>query len=267
MDDSYSQKDLHISGVKTVEAGSYGNIHVSGKADMTGPVQCLGLHVSGTVAAGGDLVCVDEASVSGKLVAKGQLVGQKGFKISGQVMADGPVTVGNMAVSGQLSSKDAIRAEGLKVSGQIQSPSLTASTLSVSGELNVRDQLSAAQGVISGSVTVQGDMAVQDLKIYLPVGKGESQIHHIEAKKLFIGNSPNEATGAYISNLLGRTSRGRVVADSIVSEGPADLENTVAGEVRGTDIVIRKGCKIGKVFYTGSLKVMKGAEIGEQNKI
>lgn len=261
------EQDLHISGAKTVEAGSYGHIHVSGKASVTGPVQCRSLHVSGAVAVTGDLTSIEEAAVSGDLTVKGKLTGQQGLKISGSVAVDEAVQTRDLVVSGKLSSNEGIQTDVLKVSGVVKGLSLEAGTASVSGEAHIRDRLTASQGIFSGCVTVEGDMAVQDLKIYLPVGKGESRIRHIESQKVFIGNSPNEGAGEYISGLLGRTRRGEVFADSIVSEGPVDLENTIAKEVRGADVIIRKGCRIDKVFYTNSLKVLQGAQVGEQNKI
>ncbi len=172
-DDSYHKsekiKNIKVSGVKTLEGGSFGQIITRGRLVLQGDTQCQKLSVTGSIDIEGDLTVLTSSSISGSLSVAGDANMLGDMSSTGSTKVDGKLSVGS-----KLSSSGEIIVEGDIV---------TDNQLIFNGRLNCQNIRSASKVKLSGKIIIDNEIVAEEIVI----SKGEIKVGgDIKAKKINI---------------------------------------------------------------------------------
>lgn len=275
-DDSYHKSDkiknIQVSGVKTMEGGSFGQIISRGRLVLQGNTECQKLSVTGSMDIEGDLTVITSSSISGSLNISGDA------KLLGPMSSTGSTKVeGKLSVGSKLSSSGEIIVEGDIV---------TDNQLIFNGKLNCQNIRSASKVKLSGKITIDNEIVAEEIVI----SKGEIEVGgDIKAKKInisgffsdfdvdFINEFEDvknisdlvQATtkfakeivpnvGGLLSSIMGSISS--PVSDNVIINGNIEgdivkLSNAIIkGDIIGDDIILGRNLKVeGQVKYRKSI--------------
>lgn len=242
MSDTPVLGDIRVSGVGTVTTGRYQKVSVSGSATLIGDVECTELKVSGSADGDGTLTA-DAVTVHGTL----------GYR--------GAAKVGTVRVSGT-AKFGALKVEGVDASGVLAAASLSAGAVKVQGYLNVAGDCEAERFVTHGAFTIGGllNAGVVDVTLGDKCKAGE-----IGGESVVVRNYPMGGLKRFVTSLIPSIQL-RLWADTIEGDD-VRLENTTAGAVRGTTVVIGPECKIELVEYTESYSAAPDAIVKTVRKV
>ncbi len=270
--------DLIISGAGSATGGTYNTVSVSGSGRIKGNVICRSYTTSGSSHLEGDLEC-ESFGCSG--AAKLNALSCEGtVRVSGALSAGGGLNAKEVSVSGAVSCGGDIEGGDLvKVSGSVKcGGSITSGgEFRSSGKTTVKGDVSAETVYISGGFDVDGLINGEKIDIVITQGSrckaGSVGGAVINVKRRDEGDSGNilEAMRGFIVDVRKAFFPDREVetyfeADTVEGD-TVTLEYTRANVVRGKDIVIGEGCRIGRVEYTGKVTYSDAAEIGEMTEI
>ncbi|REE85365.1 hypothetical protein A8990_11294 [Paenibacillus taihuensis] len=197
---------------------------------VMGEGQVLGTIESESVKSMGTL------NVSGSLKA-----GQ--YQQIGETVVSGDLMGGYMNVLGQLSVSGRIRCRSMKLRGQ----------LDVLGECEADDFDARGgfhiHGLLSGKVV--------DIRTWGPCKAKEIGGNRVTVRKSKWGGMKQWFSGKHPMELSAELIEGESIY----------LEHTTADVVRGNEVTIGPGCRIGLVEYRRSLKLSRDAEVEQQVKL
>ncbi len=223
-----------------------------------GTYSTVSIHGSGTITS--DLVC-DMLSISGSGKVQGKVFSENAG-ISGSGTVDGDLQSITLSVNGSTSFQS----------------SVSCTNLDVAGSASIRGNLNAQSVKICGKVTVGGDCSAErffaegtfDVGGLLNADEIDIRLHSAKSRAKEIGGERITVTRGLRSGLLralvGLGFTPRLEAE-LIEGNEISLENTTAKVVRGGDIVLGKGCDIGLVEYTGTLRMTEDAKCAEQKKV
>lgn len=257
--------NINISGSGSITPGEYDNIHVSGSANLHGPVHAEALHISGSCSTEGRLCVSGDIHVSGSLTMESPLEAGS-LDVSGSFVTDSPVTVSEkLSVSGHISCDGDIKAETVKLSG----------SATTSGDIEAERFRSSGRIRLAGMINAEEiDIAPTGNSSVKAIGGSEIIVHtdvvdigeFHESKR----GSSNELA-SFIHKIISGTSRSiertrTLNVEESIEGDKITIDHVVCPRVTGEEIVIGDGCEIDLVQYTGSL-VVKGGIVKQQEKI
>lgn len=224
------KKNVSIAGSGSFTGGSYGKVEISGCGKCTDPFSADSLTVSGS----GNLAAVD----AGKL------------EISGSARFSGSVTAEKMSVSGSCVVEDACEADELEIAGSMHTrKSLRGTNGTADGSIRVDRDMEFERLTISGSIHVSGLLNAEALTLHLG---GRCEVGEIGGTEIFVDVPPFHL--GFLKKLLGTHAISTLKCGSIEGE-TIRLENTICDTVRGKNVIIGPGCKIGLVEASGELTI------------
>lgn len=236
------KKDLNLSGAGKMTGGEYRNVKVSGAGKITSDVVCETMTISGAVNVDGS-VKADCCKVSGACQIRGD-VKAKELKISG-----------GSSVGGNLEGEKISMSGGIKVGGDLK-----ANELRLSGDIRV-GSVECEELKMSGAMRAKGTVNCERCELELA---GKSEMEELVGSTIRVTADLNNARGI-LGNLLG-FDRGSLKVE-VVEGDDIFLENTTCAMVRGAQVRIGAGCRIGSVEYTDRLDVHKDAQVEHQVQI
>ena len=240
--------DAHISGSGRISGGEYYEIHISGTGRWEGPTYCKSFHVSGSCSGTGPLTVMEELHCSGSL------------------RADSYVDCGEVHISGSARVEGNVAGhKEVHISGSLKCRSLYGGVVSISGGLDTQGDVEADSFQMSGGGEIRGLLNAEEIDIKIDGFPRTLKIGNIGGSKILI-------EPARVMSLLNKLFNGNSAAKGSVSvdeiEGDEiDLASTTANVVRGSNIILRDGCRIGRVEYSGTLDLEGDAQVGETIKI
>lgn len=242
--------DMKISGASTMPGGEYGTVSISGAGKVQGNLKCEELRCSGASKILGDVDCSGEIHTSGATKAAGSVHCGR-LSSSGAFSAEAALQVQTLAsVSGSLQTAGAVSADELRASGSLDAGSVHCRTFQSSGCCKIAGDLEAETVVLTGAATITGLLNAETVSI---TPNRAIEIGAIGGSRIQI---LRHSAGFFLHDLLpSSTQRARI--DSIEGD-EIDLEYVEAQIVRGRNVRIGQGCRIGCVEYTESLHADAG---------
>ncbi len=208
---------------------------ISGSGQMIGG-EYGDVHVSGACKITGDIHC-ESIKVSGSAKSDGNIVCKGDMRISG-AFKGGDVTANDINVSGGIKLGN-IKGGNVKISGGIKASSVEAENACISGSVKIDGLLNAENIYIECDDSEVGSIGCTELEVNL----------HGECGKAILG--------------IFKAKHCRALKTDTIEGDKISICYTTANVVRGKDVTIGKGCKIGRVEYTGTCTVDVEAEVGE----
>lgn len=240
----WKKNDLHISGVSAMPGGEYDAVSISGAGKIQGSLLCSSLRCSGSGKVYGDVHCSGEMAVSGAVDVEGSVWSEE-LRCSGVCRLTGDLEVHRLWTFGSLKIGGKLSGEDLQVSGTLQGSALHCREIAASGKLRLTHGLEAEKVRISGIAEVDGLLNAEIVEIQPTRFSHLTDVGGSEIRILDMDRS----VGLCVSGCLSAQS---IEGDTI------ELEYVKADVVRGKHIRIGKGCKIGRVEYSGSLEAVPG---------
>ncbi|MDO7906605.1 hypothetical protein Q5741_09245 [Paenibacillus sp. JX-17] len=231
--------DLRLIGDSESAGGVMGEVKLTGDGIIHGSLDCLKLSCTGDIIIHGDLIA-DSVRMMGEMQIEGTARVQS-LKITGDTEIHRSLSAEQMAVIGECSIGGDLQVEDLKMTGQLQ----------VKG--NCQAEQFAVRGAVNMNEMLNSD--VVEIKLH-----GMSRIREIGGRSIRV----ERKQGFPLVILNGGKSW--LSADQIEGD-EISLEYTEAQVVRGSNVVIGSGCRIGLVEYTGECICSPKAEVGELRKI
>lgn len=243
--------DLVISGIGTLNGGTYNSVTISGMGKVDGDVEAGRINISGNGTIKGD-THAGEITISGN------------GTLAGNVEAKALHTSGNAKCTGQLKA-DTVDCSGrLRVNGDIK-----AKKVDSNGYLSTSAGVEAEEFLFDGSFTIDGLLNAHIVNVKIDgfcmareIG-GESI--RIELKKQGPGFS--QLVLPLYSLFTGRSVEVDKVKAHVIEGTEVTLEHTVAGTVRGSRVKIGAGCRIDRVEYSESYEADPSSNVKESVKV
>lgn len=225
---------VSIMGDGTISAGNFEKIKIMGSAEVVGQVKCNFFKVMGS--------CDVKENIS-----------MEDGKISGDVTVDKNIEVSNeLKILGNLTCKGNGKVKKTVVLGEGNiNGNLLSEEVIVKGELNVDGDCECTKVDSKGSINVKGLLTADEIDID---SLDTCYITEIGGSRVTIQKS---------SRTIFRPRHGKVIS-KVIEADEIVLEDTKCDVVRGKDINILKGCTIGRVEYSGTLKVDKNSKVLEE---
>ncbi len=240
-----AQQNVSISGSGKIGGGDYGNVRISGAGKVEGDLTAEEIRISGSGKVMGTAKA-REITVSGAGRFTGS-VEAKSFQASGACAVEGDLKTGELRCSGSQ-----------RISG-----ALSAHYIRCSGTLKVGKDVESDVFTSSGRFNIGGLLSADRVEINLV---GESRAGEIGGEKIEV----RAGSGFNLQISLARGFRmgfsGGSLHTNVVEGDDIYLEATHADVVRGVDVRIGPGCRIGRVEYSGTLEIHEDATVKEQVK-
>lgn len=236
------KKTVSISGSGSFAGGSYSAVRISGCGKCTEPFTADSVRVAGTAS----LAAVEA----------------KALHISGSTCLGGRVAAERLSASGSLKIEEDCEAAELEISGSMHAhKNLRGTNGSIRGSIRVGGDMEFERLTLSGSADVSGLLNADALNIHLG---GGCRIGEIGGTEIFVDVPPFRSV--FFKWLFGRRSVPSLKCGTIEGER-IRLENTVCDTVRGKNIVIAPGCRIGLIEYSGELTVDPSSRVDQEEKV
>lgn len=250
--------DLKISGSGTAGGGKYQEVSISGSGKINGDVQCESFKISGSGKICGSLLA-DEFRISGYGTVEGNLKCKDG-KISGSGKVCENVEAEEFKISGSGTVEGDFKGKDFTISGTgTIGGKVSCDEIKVSGIMNAHKSVEGENIDVSGAIKCVGMVNAEKITINL---NGSSSIGEIGAREINVKESLGSGFLGWIAKAFGN-NYGRLDV-KVIEADDIYLENTDADVVRGARIIIGKGCKIGRVEYSESLKILNAEDVKEK---
>ncbi|MWV46659.1 polymer-forming cytoskeletal protein [Paenibacillus sp. HJL G12] len=237
-----TRSELQISGIGRSQGGSYSHVRTDGMAKINGNTECISLDSNGTLTIEGALTS-ETVSVNGTATVEG------GLKTNRMVL-DGMVSLKEHVVCQEL----------LTVNGRLSvGRGLDGERVEIFGSLKTRDDVQCELLSVHGGFSIDGllNAGLIDVKMNMPCKAQEIGGESITVRRLKKFSVLEQFVPALSAKLQAHTIEG----DDIY------LEHTEAEIVRGNDVIIGKGCRIGRVEYKNQLTQDEDSHIGAAYQI
>ena len=240
--------DMKISGSSTMPGGEYGSVSISGAGKVYGSLKCEELHCSGAAKVQGDVDCAGELHTSGA----GKIAGSVrcgSLSASGDFSAQSVQVEGLASVSGSLRTERALTADELSASGSLEAGSVHCRAFRASGSCRVSGDIEAETAALSGAVQIGGLLNAETVEIS---ANPAVRIHAIGGGTIRVLQKDTAVILGLFRAGSGCARVGSIEGDEI------ELEDVEAEIVRGRNVRIGEGCRIGCVEYSGTLTAAPG---------
>ena len=236
-------ENISIAGSGKISCGEYAAVTISGSGRVTGNLRCTEMRCAGSAHTEGDVACAGVVKCAGS------------FRCGGNMQA------GELHASGSCSLGGDVRADVLKTAGSVSvAGRVQAGQLSGAGSFAVDGDVEGDDVSLAGSIRIGGLLNAERLCIRLG---GNSRVGSIGGGEIRVerGREGGGFLGLFRKNGSGMLSVSTIEGDTVA------LENTEAETVRGREVVISSGCKIGCVEYTVSLRVEGDGQVAERRQV
>ena len=241
--------DMKISGSSTMPGGEYEQVSISGAGKIRGNLRCASLHCSGAAKIQGDVDCTGEirSSGAGKIEGSAQC---ESLSSSGAFSVGAGLTVRTLVSgSGSLQVAEQLTADEIRSTGSLDAGCVHCRIFSSSGFCRVSGDLEAETAVLTGATEIRGLLNAETVEI------SANRAVHIHA----IGGSSIRMLRKDAASFFGLFHAGAGCAKVGSIEGDdIELEAVEAEIVRGRNVRIGAGCRIGCVEYSGTLTAEPG---------
>ncbi len=220
--------DMKIAGSGSIGAGEYARVSCSGSARINGDIKCHSFSAAGSAKSLGSIRC------------------EEACKVSGAFKAEGSVEVRELSCSGAAHICRNACAKEIRASGAFR----------------VDGDCTAESAKIDGSIRVDGLFNVESAEIRLRGGNGESRISTLGGGSLKVERG-TEMNGC----LFFWRKASSVLKVDLIEVDSAYLENTEVKTLRVIDAVIKEGCKVDLLEYSGTVEIDPRAVIGKAVKL
>ncbi len=254
MDES---NNMRISGSGIIPEGEYNEIKISGSGSIIGKVKANIIKISGS----GDSRCnieSNEMRVSGSFDARNSMNINEFLKINGSLDCKGNIKANDIKINGTLGCSNNISSNNMKVSGgSYIKGDVSFDNLEVRGTIDIEGNCEGREFLGYGGVKVRGLLSADKVTI---ITYRISFIKEIGGEDIVIKKKEDRKLGFIFFNPF---SRGRVESDCIEGDN-IFVENTICKVLRGNNITVGEGCRIGRIEYLGELTIDKKSEVGER---
>ncbi|MDR0267681.1 polymer-forming cytoskeletal protein [Paenibacillus sp.] len=236
------RSEMRISGIGKSQGGYYSHVRVDGMAKIKGDTDCISLDSNGTL------------TVEGALQSESVVV-------NGTVTVEGGVNANRMVLDGMATIKEqAVCNELVTVNGRLSiGKGLIGEKVEVFGSLKTRDGVQCEVLNVHGGFNIDGllNAGSVDIRMSFPCKTQEIGGETITVRRFKKFNVIEQFVPALSARLQA----------NIIEGDEVDLEYTEADIVRGNNVRIGKGCKIGRVEYKNQLHRDDDAAIGASHQI
>lgn len=267
-------KNLIITGTRTIDGGSFGQIISTGKLIADGNLECQRLSISGSVDVDGELTVIGNSSVNGELLTSGVV------KFGGPLSSTGSLNIGGgLFCTSKCSSSGEMIVEGtftsdhpLSFNGRMSVENImSSSTIRLAGEISIFGSVVGEMIELSkGAISIGGDVKGKRIYIADPFKSLKltvtQELENIGADlgKQSINDIGEIAVTAtkFASNLI--PGIGSVVSSisDLIGGKPTD-EIDIQGNIEGNEVVIANtivhGDVIADTITIGNNVVVKGS--------
>ena len=227
--------NIKIMGEGTVGKGIYNKISIMGEGDILGKINAKRISILG----------------NGRSEEK---IETNALKVSGSFRTKSNVKVNEfLKVSGNAIFNESVISEDIKISGEAEFKSgLNTKKIKVLGKCDVFGDCEGEKITGRGEINVDGLMTADyiDLKLF-----NSSRIKEIGGENIKITKGK--------SFFMFRGAKESLYSDVIEGDN-IELTNTICKIVRGNNVVINSGCKIGRVEYKDKLQINNNSEVEEK---
>lgn len=227
--------NIRIMGEGTVGAGNYNKISIMGEGDILGKVNAKGISILGNGRSEKGIE-TNALKVSGTFRTKSFVKIKDFLKVSGNATFNDNVTSENIKISGEAEFKNGLNSRKMRILGKCD----------ISGDCESERIIGRGEANVEGLMTAD----YIDLKLF-----NQSYIKEIGGENIKVTKGK--------SFFMFRGSKGSLCSDIIEGDN-IELTNTTCKIVRGNNIVINSGCKIGRVEYRDNLKINSSSEVEEK---
>lgn len=241
--------DLKISGASTMPGGEYAGVSISGAGKIKGNLRCTSLHCSGAAKILGDVDCTGEirSSGAGKVEGSAQC---ESLSSSGAFSVDAGLTVRTLvSSSGSVQAAQQLTADEIRSTGCLEAGRVHCRAFTSSGSCRVSGDLEAETAVLTGAAEIGGLLNAETVEIS---ANRAVHIHAIGGSSIRILRKDAAAFLALFRTTPGCAKIGSIEGDDI------ELAYVETEIVRGRNVRIGEGCRIGCVEYSGTLTADPG---------
>lgn len=237
-------QNTKISGAGTIAGGKFNNVSISGAGTVNGDVECNEFNASGAATLNGNLVA-KSVDASGSVKIKGNVTSEN-IKTSGSAIIEGNVKTKKINISGSATVEGSLHGDNVKISGAAK----------------IKDECEAEIFESRGGFEIGGLLNAGDIRISI---SGRCRAREIGGEKIEIRHgSMHHIIQKVIFSMFNYNER---METSIIEGDEIYLEDTTATIVRGNNITIGDGCRIGTVEYKTSLSVSEDSKVEKQIKV
>ncbi len=202
----------------------------------------------------------------------GRFVEGQILTVGGSARISRDLEVELLTVGGSLRADGRVRAETARIGGSASFRSLEAKRLSAGGSISIEETLKVDSGSLGGAVRV-GEVRAGTLSVggsirarrieaevlRIDLGGG-SEVDEIKAGILRVRRSRGGLLGSLLGLGAGSLRARRIEADS------ADVEWVECDEMVVGNARIGRGCRIGRLSYSGEVRIERGASVRETER-
>jgi cytoskeletal protein CcmA (bactofilin family) len=233
--------ELRINGCGSSKGGVYNTVKINGAGKISGNIICRVFRINGSGIVNGSLD-TEDGKINGSGKVEGGIKAQE-FIINGLGEINGSVRGENIVISGSVTIDENLDVQNVKIEGSAK----------IGRDCNAEIFSS------SGSFEIQGLLNADDIKIRLYDQK--SLVTEIGGGKINVALE----TSAGLKAL--KNTVNPVLESEIIEGDEIILENTIAKEVRGTNVTVGRGCEIALVEYKGIFRKTGDAKVEEERKV
>lgn len=233
------RQDARINGGGSIGGGVFADLSINGAGTVTGGVDCVTYTVNGAGVLQGDLVA--QTAV---------------FNGSGTV--NGSAQVGSLTVNGDGSVRDGAGIGALTVKGSLTvGGGFAGRTVDVRGRMKVGGDFTCDSLTGECQLDIAGALVspVIDIRVY-----SDCRATRIS------GDSVRIAEGKALGSILSVFGRQEFTVTEVVGT-TVHLEHVVASVVRGENVTLGEGCRVGRVEYTATYTPLPGALVTEVSQV
>lgn len=239
-----------------------GNLIIAGSGTASGG-DYVSVHINGSGRIGGDISCEDFV-VNGSAQLKGALKAEK-VKISGSAGISGDAQIGEVKVSGS-ANVGALICRQLHISGDVHADGdVKGEEIRVSGSLHTQKNLDAECLAVKGIFDVEGLVNAETIEATLYHSR--SRAAEIGCRNITVRRGTGSRIGSALAGLFLPNALQPLLETETIEGDEIRLENTHAKVVRGTRVVLGKGCEVGLVEYKEEFEKSDDARVGESRKV
>jgi cytoskeletal protein CcmA (bactofilin family) len=254
--------DYHFAGSGVLDGGTYNDLTFAGSGKIAGDVQCRNINIGGSFKAEGSIDCRNAIRGGGSFKATGDVTAY-GINIGGSFKAEGDVKAetfrcgGSTIIGGSFSGSSLSTPGALTIRGDA-----TAREVRVGGSANIGGSCEAEYFSSTGRLTVGGLLNADTVEIRLGMAE-ESTVGDIGCTNLTVSRG---RIGGFVGDVFGDAALGTLKVGTIEGDN-ITLEYTEADTIRGTNVTIGMGCKIGTVEYDGNCEICPDAQVETCTKV
>ncbi|HWQ72658.1 MAG TPA: polymer-forming cytoskeletal protein [Desulfitobacteriaceae bacterium] len=233
--------DLKIDGCGSSSGGVFNSVKINGEGKISGDVVCRMFRINGSGCINGNLNAED-GKINGFGKVEGSVKAQE-FIINGSGQIKGGISGDNLIISGSTTIGENLDVQNVKLEGSAK----------------IGRDCTAEIFNSCGSFEINGLLNADDIKIRLHLFK--SQVTEMGGGKINVAIV--SSTGLKVT----KNTVNPVLESEIIEGDEIVLENTIAKEVRGTNVTIGRGCEIGLVEYKGIFRKIGDAKVEEERKV